>query len=310
MIQVEGLSKTYGKKQVLHDVSFNVEPGKITGFLGPNGAGKSTAMRLMLGLDRPSAGSVLINGEPYDKLKNPLAQVGALLDARAVHPGRTAGSHLKVLATTHGIDKSRVEEVAAITGLSNVLNRRVGGFSLGMGQRLGIASALLGDPKILILDEPVNGLDPEGMIWVRQLLKALAAEGRTIFLSSHLMSEMAMTADHLVVIGKGRILANANVEEFLKTTGEQTRVQAEVIEPLVHAMKLNGMSPTQVNATTVTVPGARAAEIGQLALANRVPLIELSTHSASLEDAYIGLTQDHVEYAADSQTRTIGEDTK
>ena len=301
MITVENLSKSYGAKKALSDISFNVNPGRVTGFLGPNGAGKSTAMRVMLGLDAPSAGSATFNGQRYQDLKNPLSVVGALLDSRAVHPGRTAGAHLKVMATTHGLSKRRVDEVAALTGLSDVLGRRVGGFSLGMNQRLGIATALLGDPQVLVLDEPVNGLDPEGMRWVRGLLKHLAAEGRTVFLSSHLMSEMAITADELVVIGKGKILAQAPIDEFIKAAREVTVVRALDPAGLVHSMKLSGMNVTQEENGAITVPGARAEEIGQIALSAGVALTELRVESATLEDAYMGITAEHVEYAAGKQ---------
>lgn len=297
MITVENLSKSYGDKKALSNISFTVKPGRVTGFLGPNGAGKSTAMRVLLGLDLPSSGSATINGQRYRDLKNPLSVVGALLDARSVHPGRTAGSHLKTLATTHGIPQSRVREVAALTGLNDVLGRRVGGFSLGMNQRLGIAAALLGDPEVLVLDEPVNGLDPEGMRWVRSLLKQLAAEGRTVFLSSHLMSEMAVTAHELVVIGKGRILAQAPIDEFVKAAREVTIVRTDAVDPLVHHLKLNGMNVSIEPNGAISVPGARAQEVGQLALSAGVALTELRVESATLEDAYMGITADHMEYA-------------
>src|SRR5918994_712652 len=219
MITAEGLVKRYGAKTAVNDISFTVRPGQVTGFLGPNGAGKSTTMRMIVGLDRPTDGSVTVNGKPYAAHRAPLHEVGALLDAKAVHTGRTAYNHLLAMAATHGIGANRVREVIEMTGLESVAGKRVGGFSLGMGQRLGIAAALLGDPANLVLDEPVNGLDPEGVLWVRTLLRGLAAEGRTVLLSSHLMSEMALTADHLIVIGRGRVVADAPVEEVVSRAG-------------------------------------------------------------------------------------------
>ena len=228
MIEAEGLTKRYGDKLAVDHISFRVEPGKVTGFLGPNGAGKSTTMRMIVGLDRPTAGTVTVSGQPYASLRSPLTEVGALLEAKAVHTGRSARNHLRALAATHGIGDKRVNEVIAMTGLTDVAKRRVGGFSLGMGQRLGIAVALLGNPKALILDEPVNGLDPEGVLWVRNLVKYLAhQEGRTVFLSSHLMSEMALTADHLIVIGKGRIIASGPVDSVVAgATNATVRVRS------------------------------------------------------------------------------------
>ncbi|MGL4339236.1 MAG: ABC transporter ATP-binding protein, partial [Rhodoglobus sp.] len=226
MIEVRELSKHYGAVKAVDDISFTVKPGIVTGFLGPNGAGKSTTMRLIVGLDRPSTGSATVNGAPYAAHRAPLREVGALLDAKAVHTGRSALNHLRALAATHAISRRRVDEVIALTGLESVARRRVGGFSLGMGQRLGIAAALLGDPATLILDEPVNGLDPEGVIWVRTLARSLASEGRTVFLSSHLMSEMAQTADHIIVLGRGRVIADAPVDDILsQSTGGSVRVR-------------------------------------------------------------------------------------
>ena len=227
MIEAHGLTKTYGKRTAVDGVTFTVQPGRVTGFLGPNGAGKSTTMRLILGLDRPTSGRVLVNGRPYAEHPSPLKEVGALLDAKALHPARSAVKHLSVLAATHGIHRSRVDEVMAMTGITDTARKRVKGFSLGMGQRLGIAAALLGDPRTVIFDEPVNGLDPEGVQWVRTLSRHLASEGRAVFLSSHLMSEMAQTADHLIVIGRGRIIADAPVAEILAQGQDRTLVRSD-----------------------------------------------------------------------------------
>ncbi|MEO7349117.1 MAG: ATP-binding cassette domain-containing protein, partial [Terrimesophilobacter sp.] len=235
MIEIHGLTKRYGATTAVDDITATIRPGMVTGFLGPNGAGKSTTMRTVIGLDLPSAGSVTVNGKRYDEHRAPMHEVGALLDAKAIHTGRTAYNHLLAMAATHGIGKARVHEVIAMTGLESVAKKRVGGFSLGMGQRLGIAVALLGDPQTLILDEPVNGLDPEGVIWVRELTKHLASQGRTVFLSSHLMSEMARTADHLIVLGRGRIIADAPVAEILAlATGTAVRVRTPQPTELVN----------------------------------------------------------------------------
>jgi ABC-2 type transport system ATP-binding protein len=301
MIDARGLSKQYGKKTAVDDVSFSIRPGQVTGFLGPNGAGKSTSMRLMAGLDRPSAGTVTVNGRRYADSPAPLAEVGALLDAKGVHPGRSARSHLRALAATHGIPDRRVHEVLEQTGLGAVANKRVGGFSLGMGQRLGIAAALLGDPQTLILDEPVNGLDPDGVLWVRQLLRHLAGEGRTVLLSSHLMSEMAQTADHVIVLGRGRVVADAPIAEFVaggqSAQGERVRVQSPDAARLAALlMNASGVELEPEGEQGFTARGIAAAEIGRAAAAHGIELHELSPLSSSLEDAYLALTRGELEY--------------
>ncbi len=302
MIEARGLTKRYGSTTAVDDVSFSIEPGRVTGFLGPNGAGKSTSMRLMVGLDRPTSGTVTVHGRRYDDLESPLREVGALLDAKGVHPGRSARSHLRALAATHGIPERRVHEVLEQTGLSGVANKRVGGFSLGMGQRLGIAAALLGDPRVLILDEPVNGLDPDGVLWVRQLLRHLASEGRTVLLSSHLMSEMAQTADHVIVLGRGRVVADAPIAEFV-AEGRSERVtvrspQAAKLAALLMADGREHLSLEPLGEEGFTAHGLGPAEIGRTAAAHGIELHELSPVAASLEDAYLALTRSEVEYAA------------
>ena len=297
MIQLERLTKTFGSKTAVDDITATIQPGKVTGFLGPNGAGKSTTMRMIMGLDRPTHGSATINGKRYAELRSPLGEVGALLDAKAVHTGRTAYNHLLAMATTHGISKRRVHEVIGLTGLESVATKRVGGFSLGMGQRLGIAAAMLGDPATLILDEPVNGLDPEGVLWVRQFARHLAGQGRTIFLSSHLMSEMAQTADHIIVLGRGRILADAPVEEILAGAARSAvRVRTPEVERLANAIQGGDVTITGVEAQLIEVTGLSAAQIGDAAAAAGIALHELTPLSASLEEAYLELTQDEVEY--------------
>ncbi|WP_053388233.1 ABC transporter ATP-binding protein [Leucobacter japonicus] len=301
MIEARGLTKHYGTKTAVHDVSFNIKPGQVTGFLGPNGAGKSTSMRLMVGLDRPTAGTVTVNGARYSDAQAPIAEVGALLDAKGVHPGRSARSHLRALAATHGISDRRVDAVLEQTGLAAVANRRVGGFSLGMGQRLGIAAALLGDPQVLILDEPVNGLDPDGVLWVRQLLRHLASEGRTVLLSSHLMSEMSQTADHVIVLGRGRVVADAPIAEFV-SGGRTTRVtvrspHAARLASLLMEAHRDGAALEPLGDEGFTASGFTAAEIGDLAASQGLALHELSPVAASLEDAYLELTRGEVEYA-------------
>ncbi|WP_028280098.1 ATP-binding cassette domain-containing protein [Arthrobacter sp. H5] len=297
MIEAVGLAKRYGSKTAVDHVSFTVKPGRVTGFLGPNGAGKSTTMRMIVGLDNPSDGNVTVNGKHYAQHAAPLREVGALLDAKAVHTKRSAYNHLRAMAATHGIPNSRVKEVIDMTGLGPVAKKRVGGFSLGMGQRLGIACALLGDPHTVILDEPVNGLDPEGVQWVRHLAKGLAAEGRTVFLSSHLMSEMALTADHLIVIGRGRIIADAPISEIIATQGQaRTRVRAEQPEGLIRALAADGVTTHHLESELFEVTGADSRRIAQVALANQVLIYELTPLQASLEDAYMQLTRDDVEY--------------
>ncbi len=297
MIEVARLTKRYGGKTVVDDVSFRIEPGKVTGFLGPNGAGKSTTMRMIVGLTRPSAGSATIDGQPFEALRSPLTEVGVLLDGRAFHPGRSARSHLLAVATTHGIPHRRVEEVIDVTGLESVARKRAGGFSLGMGQRLGIAAALLGDPRVLILDEPVNGLDPDGVIWVRELAKSLAAEGRTVFLSSHLMSEMALTADHVIVLGRGRVVADAPIAEMVaRASGANVRLRSPRATELVGLIGSAGWTVAPADDGALLVSGATAAQIGDLAAGAAIPLHELSPVAGTLEDAYLALTRDDVEF--------------
>jgi len=279
------------------DVTFTVRPGKVTGFLGPNGAGKSTTMRMIVGLDHPTHGTVTVNGRPYAQHRDPLRQVGALLDSKAVHSGRSSYNHLLAMGATHGIGKARVREVIEMTGLGTVAKKRVGGFSLGMGQRLGIASALLGNPHTLILDEPVNGLDPEGVAWVRNLVRYLANEGRTIFLSSHLMSEMALTADHIIVLGRGRVLADAPVADIVgRAAGTTVRVRSPQATRLVELLAGSGVSITSIAPQLLEVTGSTAETIGEVAAAGQLVLHELTPVAGSLEDAYMALTQESVEY--------------
>jgi ABC-2 type transport system ATP-binding protein len=301
MIEAQALTKQFGAKTAVDQVSFTVKPGMVTGFLGPNGAGKTTTMRMIVGLDRPTSGRVTINGSRYADLKAPLREVGILLDAKAVHPGRTARAHLLAIGATHGIGRRRVDEVIGLTGLDAVAGKRVKGFSLGMGQRLGIAAALLGDPKTLILDEPVNGLDPEGVIWVRTLARHLAGEGRTVFLSSHLMSEMAQTADHLIVLGRGRVIADAPVADIVALAqGTAVRVRtpdAARFEPVLTAASA-AVTVSDIEPGLLQVNGLAASRIGELASQERVVLHELSPLAGSLEDAYLSLTRDEVEYVA------------
>ncbi|MGN6199702.1 ABC transporter ATP-binding protein [Humibacter sp.] len=297
MIEIDGLTKRYGPKLAVDHVSFTVRPGIVTGFLGPNGAGKSTTMRMIMGLDKPTAGSALVSGKPYAQHPSPLHEVGALLEAKAVHTGRTAFNHLLALAATHGIPKKRVHEVIHLTGLESVAGKRVGGFSLGMGQRLGIAAALLGDPHTLILDEPVNGLDPEGVRWVREFSRHLASEGRTVFISSHLMSEMAQTADHLIVLGRGRVLADAPIADVIAgATRRIVRVRTPDVRALTAALAGPDVTVTSFDDGALEVAGLNAAQIGDAAAANGVALHELTPIDASLEEAYLELTQDEVEY--------------
>jgi ABC-2 type transport system ATP-binding protein len=297
MITAEHLSKRYGDKRAVDDVGFTIRPGQVTGFLGPNGAGKSTTMRMIVGLDRPTSGTVTIGGKRYDQLKAPLREVGALLDAKAVHTGRSARDHLRAMAATHGIPTKRVDEVIGLTGLESVAGKRVGGFSLGMGQRLGIASALLGDPHTLILDEPVNGLDPEGVLWVRTFVKHLAAEGRTVFLSSHLMSEMALTADHVIVLGRGRVLADGPIDQLLRQwTATSVVVRTPHATQLAALFTRDGVSITRLEEHLLEITGVSSAEVGVAAAGAALVLHELTPKSGSLEDAYLSLTGDAVEY--------------
>ena len=297
MIEATGLTKRYGKTTAVDGISFAVQPGQVTGFLGPNGAGKSTTMRLVVGLDRPTAGTVTVNGRHYADHRAPLQEVGTLLDAKAVHTGRTAYSHLLAMAATHGIGTARVREVIEMTGLESVARKRVGGFSLGMGQRLGIAAALLGDPQTLILDEPVNGLDPEGVLWVRNLVRHLAGQGRTVFLSSHLMSEMAVTADHIIVVGRGRVIADAPVGEIVsRATGTTVRVRTPDARALDEVLRGPGVSVTAVEHGLLEITGSTAPSIGEAAAAAGIVLHELTPVVGSLEDAYMQLTAEDVEY--------------
>jgi ABC-2 type transport system ATP-binding protein len=301
MITAEGLTKRYGAKTAVDGLDFTVRPGRVTGFLGPNGAGKSTTMRMVVGLDRPTAGGVTVNGKPYAQHRAPLHEVGALLDAKAIHTGRTAENHLRAMAATHGIGERRVREVIELTGLESVARKRVGGFSLGMGQRLGIAAALLGDPATLILDEPVNGLDPEGVLWVRRLVRSLAAEGRTIFLSSHLMSEMAQTADHLIVLGKGRIITDAPVADVIAgNTGSRVRVRSPQASQLADLLAASDVSVMRSEAGMLEITGVEASGIGDLAAEHSLAIHELTTLNASLEEAYMALTADAVEYRTEA----------
>jgi ABC-2 type transport system ATP-binding protein len=300
MIEAVGLTKRYGEKVAVDDLSFVVQPGIVTGFLGPNGAGKSTTMRMILGLDAPSAGDVTVNGRHYRDLAAPLHEVGALLEARAIHTGRSASNHLLALAQTHGIPRRRVEEVIDLVGLRDVARKRAGTFSLGMGQRLGIASALLGDPATVILDEPVNGLDPEGIRWVRHLLRGLAAEGRTIFVSSHLMSEMAQTADHLIVVGRGRLLADMPMDEFIQQASpNRVRVRSPQAERLRELLLADGVTIHSDGPGVLEVSGLATDAIGDAAAADGIALHELTAHQASLEAAFMEMTHDAVEYHAE-----------
>ena len=301
MIEARDLTKRYGDKIAVDHLSFTVQPGRVTGFLGPNGAGKSTTMRLILGLDRPQEGSATINGKRYAQLGNPLRTVGALLEAKSVHTGRSAANHLLFLAQSQGLPKSRVGEVLDLVGLREVAAKRAGGFSLGMGQRLGIAAALLGDPEVLLLDEPVNGLDPEGVLWVRNLMKHLAGQGRTIFVSSHLMNEMAVTADHLIVIGRGKLIADSATQDVIaRSSGESVRVRTPDAERLLPLITAEGGTVTPVSEGTdagaLLVTGLPAARIGELAASASVVLHELSPQLATLEEAFMELTAGSLEF--------------
>jgi ABC-2 type transport system ATP-binding protein len=297
MIEAAGLTKRYGTTVAVDNLSFSVPPGQVTGFLGPNGAGKSTTMRLILGLDAPDSGRVTVNGRPYTAYRRPLLVAGALLEAKAFGGGRTAASHLRWLALSNGISRARVGEVLELVGLASVARKRAGGFSLGMAQRLGIAAALLGDPPVLLLDEPVNGLDPDGVVWIRTLLKSLAAEGRTVLLSSHLMSEMALTADRLIVIGRGQLIAQASITEFLAAgPGSFIRARSPQATQLTALLQARGATVTPQPDGSLAITGATSATIGELAQANGLTLTELSTHQASLEDTYLQLTKNTADY--------------
>jgi ABC-2 type transport system ATP-binding protein len=301
MIEARSLTKKYGNTVAVDGLSFRVEPGVVTGFLGPNGAGKSTTMRMVMGLDRPTAGTAVIGGRAYRDLTNPLREVGALLDAAAVHPGRHAYDHLLALARSNGIARGRVSAVLEQVGLSSVAGRRVGTFSLGMRQRLGIAAALLGDPPVLLFDEPINGLDPEGIAWIRHLMRALAAEGRTVFLSSHLMSEMEDTADRLVVIGSGRLVAETSLAEFIRSgTHAAVQVASPRIAELVNLLDAAGATIASADNHAVMVGGMTAAQIGDIAAEHGIPLHELTPHQARLEEAFMRLTKESAQYVAEA----------
>jgi ABC-2 type transport system ATP-binding protein len=303
MIELEGLTKRYGEKVAVNNLSFTVRPGIVTGFLGPNGAGKSTTMRMILGLDHPTAGDVRIDGKHYQQLKDPLTYIGALLEAKAWHGGRSAYNHLLCLAQSNGIPKQRVSEVLETVGLTAVAKKKTKGFSMGMGQRLGIAAALLGDPRILMFDEPVNGLDPEGIHWIRTLMKSLAAQGRTVFVSSHLMSEMALTADHLVVIGQGRLLADTSMADFIaRNSRSYVRVRSPQRERLLDVLHQAGIVAVESGDGVLEVDGGKAEHVGELAAQHGITLHELSPQQASLEEAFMRLTAESVEYHAHSET--------
>ncbi|MGX1370477.1 ABC-2 type transport system ATP-binding protein [Streptomyces canus] len=297
MIEARELTKRYGDKTVVDELSFTVKPGEVTGFLGPNGAGKSTTMRMVVGLDAPTRGSVTVNGTSYAKHPAPLHEIGTLLEAKSVHPGRSAFNHLMALAYTHGIPRRRVDEVIELAGLTSVAGKRVGAFSLGMGQRLGIAAALLGDPAIVMLDEPVNGLDPEGVLWVRNLLRSLADEGRAVMLSSHLMSETALIADHLVIIGRGRLLADTTVDDFTReASGGGVKVATAEAARLRSLLAGPDVTISSSSAEELLVMGRTAREIGRIAAEHGVALYELTPQAVSLEAAFMDLTRDVVEY--------------
>ena len=296
MIEAHGLTKRYGGKVAVDGLTFTVRPGVVTGFLGPNGAGKSTTIRMILGLDAPTAGSATVNGRVYAGHAAPLHEVGALLDARAAHTGRSARNHLLALAATTGISRRRVDEVVGLVGLDEVARKRAGGFSLGMGQRLGIAAPLLGDPATLILDEPVNGLDPEGILWIRNLLKALAADGRTVFVSSHLMSEMALTAEQLIIVGRGRLIADVSVAELTRGSRSSVRVRSPQATALRDVLTGPDMTVTAAEAGVLDIEGLDSEAVGRAAHENGILLYELVPGTASLEEAFMELTRDDVEY--------------
>lgn len=297
MIEAHELTKRYGDKTVVDRLSFTVKPGEVTGFLGPNGAGKSTTMRMVVGLDAPTGGSITVNGRRYARHAAPLQEIGTLLEAKSVHPGRSARNHLLALAQTHGIPSRRVDEVIELAGLTAVATKRVGAFSLGMGQRLGIAAALLGDPEIVMLDEPVNGLDPEGVLWVRHLLRGLADEGRAVMLSSHLMGETALIADHLVIIGRGRKLVDTTLDEFTRQAGGGgVKVVSDQATRLRSLLTAAGITVSSSSDEELVVRGCSAREIGMMAAAHEVPLYELTPQAVSLEAAFMDLTSEAVEY--------------
>jgi ABC-2 type transport system ATP-binding protein len=306
MIEARGLTKRYGDTLAVDDLSFSVAPGKITGFLGPNGAGKTTTMRMILGLDAPTRGQVTVAGKPFPQLTHPMREVGALLDAKALHGGRSAYNHLLCLAQSNNLPRKRVDEVLGLVGLSEVAGKRAKGYSLGMGQRLGIAGALLGDPKVLMFDEPVNGLDPEGILWIRNLMKALAAEGRTVFVSSHLMSEMENTADHLLVIGRGKLIADCTVAEFIAANSQQSiRVRTPQPDQLAKLVAASGGTVRENGDGVLLVTGLFSDQVGDLAYDNSIRVHELAPVHASLEQAFMDLTASSVQFRADVSAQPV-----
>jgi len=306
MIKVDHLSKSYGKTLAVDDLSFEVKTGVITGFLGPNGSGKSTTMRVIMGLDHPTKGGATINGKRFNSIKWPLREVGALLEAKAIHPGRSARNHLIALAQTNSIPKARVDEVLELVGLSQVANRKAGKFSLGMSQRLGIASALLGDPEVLLFDEPINGLDPEGIRWVRELLQSLAKEGRTIFVSSHLMSEMALTAQDLVVIGRGKLIADTTVKDFITSNTEtMVLVRSPQLAQLTEILKGLGGEVHSEDDGALVIAKLDPAQVGDAALKAGIAVHELSPQHASLEEVFMELTSESVDYQGQTRIEEV-----
>ncbi|WP_026425646.1 ATP-binding cassette domain-containing protein [Actinokineospora inagensis] len=301
MIEADELTKTYGRRRAVDRLTFHIPPGRVTGFLGPNGAGKSSTIRLVLGLDSPTHGRVLVNGRPYRALDRPLRRVGALLDANAVHGGRRARDHLRWLAETNDIPRARVDEVLGLTGLTEVGHRRVGGFSLGMKQRLGIAAALIGDPEILIFDEPVNGLDPDGVHWIRGLIRSLAAEGRTVLVSSHLMSEMQLTADHLLILARGRLLSDAAMADLVRSGGGDVLVRTAGDSPLAALLTAGGATVTPESGRGLVVTGLDPTRIAEVAAAHGIALVELTPRAASLEEVFRRITDPELQYRADRE---------
>jgi ABC-2 type transport system ATP-binding protein len=306
MIEARGLVKTYGDSVAVDDLTFDVQPGLVTGFLGPNGAGKSTTLRMVLGLDTPTRGTVTVNGRPYDQHRRPLHEVGALLEARAIHPGRSAYNHLLCLAQSNALPRTRVDAVLEQVGLTDAAKTRVGAFSLGMGQRLGIAAAQLGDPEVLLFDEPVNGLDPEGILWIRTLIRSLADQGRTVFVSSHLMSEMALTADRLIVIGRGRLIADTTVQDFIDGSSQNhVRVRTPQADALAPLLVANGATVTVQLQEELEVTGMTCRAVGEIAGAHQLVLHELSEQEASLEEAFMELTKDSVQFQTTSARKGV-----
>lgn len=304
MIKINHLTKRYNDTVAVNDLDFEVKPGVVTGFLGPNGSGKSTTMRIILGLDSPTSGTATINGKSYHDLKAPLREVGALLDAKAVHPGRTARNHLRALAASNGIAKRRVDEVLEFAGITSVANKKVGGFSLGMSQRLGIAAALLGDPEVLLFDEPVNGLDPEGIKWIREFFRSLAGEGRTVFVSSHLMSEMAVSADQIIVIGRGKFITQGSVDDLTKTVDGTVLVRGADNQKLEAVLKASSGVVHEINDAGITVAGLNAEQVGKIAFDAGVALYELTPQRASLEEVFMDLTADALQYSTTAPRTT------